>query len=119
MPATKPDPTQRLIRAVVAGMEYDPGHSDLNDEQPVWVRLTLGDYRLACQLRTPDIGEYRVTFLAEDGHRTVLGNQGVLSLAAAARIVRENNEEDSTAECRVEHLINGEWKEVLCDQIAW
>ncbi len=41
---------QRLAKAVVAGMEYNPGHSDLDDEQPVWVKMTLGDYRLACRL---------------------------------------------------------------------
>ncbi len=46
-------PEQRLIRAVVAGMEYNPGHSDLDDEQPITVRMTLGDYRLACRLAQP------------------------------------------------------------------
>lgn len=98
----KIDPTQRLIRAVVAGVEYNPGHSDLDDEQPITVRLTLGDYRLACRLKAPEPGEYRVTFLAEDGARTVLGNQGVLTAEAARVIAEACNEQDPSAEARVE-----------------
>jgi len=39
-----------LIRAVKEGMDYDPGHSDLDDEQPVHVRITLGEYRSARRL---------------------------------------------------------------------
>jgi hypothetical protein len=27
------------------GFTYDPGHSDLDNEQPVWVRCSLGDWR--------------------------------------------------------------------------
>lgn len=36
-----------LFRAVVKGMEEDPGHSDLDDEQPVHVTIPLGEYRRA------------------------------------------------------------------------
>lgn len=25
--------------------EYDPGHSDLDDEQPITIHVTLGDWR--------------------------------------------------------------------------
>lgn len=39
-----------LVRAVVNGMVYDPGHSDLDDEQPIHVSMTLGDYRRARRL---------------------------------------------------------------------
>lgn len=41
------DPKQDLIERIVAGFDYDPGHSDLDDEQPIHVRMTLGDYRKA------------------------------------------------------------------------
>lgn len=27
------------------GFTYDPGHSDLDNEQPIHVRVTLGDWR--------------------------------------------------------------------------
>lgn len=30
---------------VIAGFTYDPGTSDLDDEQPIIVRMTLGEYR--------------------------------------------------------------------------
>ena len=40
-----------LLQAVSKGYAYDPGDSDLDDEQPIWVRLTLGDYRRADRLR--------------------------------------------------------------------
>lgn len=36
-----------LVRAVVYGFEYDPGHSDLDNEQPIHISMTLGDYRRA------------------------------------------------------------------------
>ena len=39
-----------LIKAVANGMEYDPGHSDLDDEQPVHVVIPLGEYRRAVRL---------------------------------------------------------------------
>lgn len=39
-----------LIRAVVEGFTYYPGHSDLDDEQPITVSITLGDYRRARRL---------------------------------------------------------------------
>jgi hypothetical protein len=40
-----------LLDAVHAGYDYDPGSSDLDDEQPIHVRMTLGDYRRASRLR--------------------------------------------------------------------
>ena len=39
-----------IVEAIVNGMVYDPGHSDLDDEQPINVRMTLGDYRAASRL---------------------------------------------------------------------
>lgn len=39
-----------LIKAIVNGMVYDPGHSDLDAEQPIYVSMTLGDYRSARSL---------------------------------------------------------------------
>lgn len=41
---------QPLVRAVVGGFEYDPGCSDLDNEQPISVRMSLGDYRRALRL---------------------------------------------------------------------
>lgn len=35
------------LKLIVSGFEYDPGQSDLDDEQPIHVRMTLGDYRSA------------------------------------------------------------------------
>jgi hypothetical protein len=47
-----------LLKAVVAGMEYNPGHSDLDNEQPVTITIPLGEYRrarrLLCTLKGPD-----------------------------------------------------------------
>ncbi len=40
----------RVLEAVVAGFIYDPGHSDLDNEQSINVRMTLGDYRRATNL---------------------------------------------------------------------
>lgn len=34
-----------LLTKAVAGFQTDPGTSDLDDEQPIHVRMTLGDYR--------------------------------------------------------------------------
>ena len=39
-----------LVKAVVKGMTYDPGHSDLDDEQPIHVCISLGEYRRARRL---------------------------------------------------------------------
>ena len=39
-----------LIRAITKGMEYDPGHSDLDDEQPINITIPLGEYRRAVRL---------------------------------------------------------------------
>lgn len=39
-----------VVKAVCDGFEYDPGHSDLDDEQPIQVSMPLGTYRLACRL---------------------------------------------------------------------
>ena len=36
-----------LATAIVKGFETDPGHSDLDNEQPINVSMTLGDYRKA------------------------------------------------------------------------
>ena len=41
---------QPLLQAVVDGFIYDPGHSDLDNEQPIRVEMTLGDYRRASNL---------------------------------------------------------------------
>ena len=37
----------RFARIIMAGFYYNPGHSDLDDEQPIHVSITLGDYRKA------------------------------------------------------------------------
>ncbi len=39
-----------VLKAVADGMDYDPGHSDLDNEQPINVSMTLGDYRKAKRL---------------------------------------------------------------------
>ena len=39
-----------LIKAVRDGYDYDPGSSDLDDEQPIVVRISLGEYRRASRL---------------------------------------------------------------------
>ncbi len=39
-----------LVRAIKEGMEYDPGHSDLDNEQPIHVCIPLGEYRRAVRL---------------------------------------------------------------------
>ena len=41
---------RKLARCVVAGFTSDPGTSDLDNEQPIFVRMTLGDYRAAARL---------------------------------------------------------------------
>jgi hypothetical protein len=41
---------RRLIQVIVSGFTYDPGHSDLDDCQPIHVRMTLGEYRAACKV---------------------------------------------------------------------
>lgn len=38
---------RELAQAVVDGFTYDPGTSDLDNEQPITVRMTLGQYRKA------------------------------------------------------------------------
>jgi hypothetical protein len=40
-----------VLKAVASGYTYDPGSSDLDDEQPIHVRMTLGDYRRASRLK--------------------------------------------------------------------
>lgn len=40
-----------VLVAVTNGYTYDPGPSDLDDEQPINVRVTLGDYRRASRLK--------------------------------------------------------------------
>ncbi len=39
---------EKILRAVCDGFTPDPGTSDLDDEQQINVRMTLGDYR-ACR----------------------------------------------------------------------
>jgi len=39
-----------VVRAIKEGFDYAPGHSDLDDEQPIYVSMTLGDYRRANRL---------------------------------------------------------------------
>jgi hypothetical protein len=39
-----------LLRKVQAGFTPDPGHSDLDNCQPIYVLLELGDYRKINQL---------------------------------------------------------------------
>jgi hypothetical protein len=40
-----------LVDAVVKGFTYYPDHSDLDDEQPIHVSISLGDYRRAMRLK--------------------------------------------------------------------
>ena len=40
-----------LVSTIVNGYDYDPGDSDLDDEQSIFVRMTLGDYRRAVGLK--------------------------------------------------------------------
>jgi len=40
----------RILTVIEDGFTYDPGHSDLDDEQPITVSMTLGDYRTAKRL---------------------------------------------------------------------
>jgi hypothetical protein len=39
------------LKAVVDGYDYNPGDSDLDNEQHISVRMTLGDYRRAARLK--------------------------------------------------------------------
>jgi hypothetical protein len=39
-----------LLQAVKDGYDYDPGDSDSDDEQPIRVSITLGEYRRAVRL---------------------------------------------------------------------
>jgi hypothetical protein len=39
-----------LLTTIRTGYDYNPGDSDLDSEQPIHVRLTLGDYRKAGSL---------------------------------------------------------------------
>ena len=41
------DALNMIAVAVVVGYDYSPGDSDLDDEQPIHVRMTLGDWRRA------------------------------------------------------------------------
>lgn len=40
-----------VLKAMCEGFTYDPGHSDLDNEQPIIVHMTLGDYRRAARLK--------------------------------------------------------------------
>jgi hypothetical protein len=39
------DRVRLVLEAVVAGYDYNPGDSDLDNEQPIHVRMTMGEYR--------------------------------------------------------------------------
>ncbi len=49
-------PTERerqlvaVIHSLIDGFDYNPGHSDLDDEQTEHLRITLGDYRKALRV---------------------------------------------------------------------
>ncbi len=38
------------LAAIVRSYDYNPGCSDLDNEQTIYVRATLGDYRKWCQI---------------------------------------------------------------------
>ena len=40
-----------ICQAIVEGYDYNPGDSDLDNEQPITVSMTLGDYRKASSLK--------------------------------------------------------------------
>ncbi len=48
----RPRDINQVLSAVVNGFTYDPGHSDLDNDQPINVRLTLGQWRVANRLLT-------------------------------------------------------------------
>lgn len=58
-----------LVRAIAEGFTYDPGRSDLDDEQPITVRMTLGDYRRAKRLQ-----ERAILVASERRNRRLGGN---------------------------------------------
>lgn len=39
-----------VLQAIKTGYDYNPGDSDLDNEQPIHVSMTLGDYRKAWRL---------------------------------------------------------------------
>lgn len=43
-------PLRRLLTKIATAHTYDPGETDLDDEQPVTVGIDLGDVRLARRL---------------------------------------------------------------------
>ena len=49
------------LLSVEEGYRYTPGDSDLDDEQPIHVRMTLGDYRRAIRLKHSLADEPAVT----------------------------------------------------------
>ena len=40
-----------VLNEIILGYDYDPGSSDLDDEQPIHVRISLGAYRRARHLQ--------------------------------------------------------------------
>ncbi len=42
-----PQAVRLILRAILDGYDYNPGSSDLDDEQIIHVRMTLGEYRRA------------------------------------------------------------------------
>jgi hypothetical protein len=47
----EPDFTHYFASMIASGFEPDPGTSDLDDEQPIIVRMPLGAYRTARRIR--------------------------------------------------------------------
>jgi hypothetical protein len=47
----------KVAEVVRKGYDYDPGDGDLDNEQPIHVRMTLADYRRAVQLSNTKIIE--------------------------------------------------------------
>jgi len=38
---------RRVLRPFIEGFNYDPGHGDLDNEQPIHITVMLGDWRAA------------------------------------------------------------------------
>lgn len=50
-PPVRPGNLDKILKAVVDGYDYNPGDSDLDNEQPITVQMTLGDYRRASRMQ--------------------------------------------------------------------
>lgn len=42
----------KMLREFVSAFKYDPGHSDLDNEQPIHITVPLGTWRRASRLLT-------------------------------------------------------------------